>query len=141
MNELIKLTDNLFKVKNDLDGALKEILENKESAYEQSWTPQALTCENEDEFRIYLSLPFSAKENINVSLKENILTIEGESAFKNEKKMEILRNEINYGRFFRAFRINQPVKNSAIKASYKDGVLEIILPKSEEAKPNKINIE
>ncbi len=141
MNELIKLTDNLFRVKNDLDGALREILERQENDAEQTFTPQAMTCESEDEFKIYLSLPFASKENINLSLKENVLSIEGESVFKNEKNAEILRNEIPYGKFFRAFRLTQAVNSSAIKASYKDGILEVTLPKAQEAKPNKINIE
>lgn len=141
MNELIKLTDNLFRVKNDLDGALREILEKQEEQTAQTFSPQALTCENDDEFRIYLSLPFASKEKINVSLKENILSVEGESIFKKEGKSEVLRNEIPYGKFFRAFRLNQAVNGSAIKASYREGILEIILPKAQEAKPSRITIE
>lgn len=141
MNELIKLTDNLLKVKSDLDGVLKEIIEGQENDQDQVFSPQAMTCENEDEFKIYLSLPFACKENINISLKDNVLSIDGESAFKNEKKSQVLRNEIPYGRFFRAFKLTQAVKSSAIKASYNDGILEITLPKAQQAKPSKINIE
>jgi HSP20 family protein len=143
MNELIKFTDNIFSMKNNLDKMLEEIIDGgaKDEKNEYSWSPEALTCETEKELKVYLSIPFSKKENIDVSLKDNILNVEGENKLEFKEKTNILRQEMPLGKFFRAFKITYPIKAEMIKASYKDGLLEITIPKAEEAKENKIKID
>lgn len=86
-------------------------------------------------------LPGIAKENLNVSITENTLTITGEK--KQEEKVEkknFHRIERSYGSFTRSFRLPDNVNGDKAKASFKDGVLEVRLPKTKETKQKKISI-
>ena len=146
MNDLINLSNNLLNMKSNLDKMIEEVWNRKESdhtsEYEQGiWTPDVNAIENENEIKIHAYIPMAKKEDINISIKENILSIEGKTEFKTDKKDSILREEIPCGKFSRTFKIDYPIKNEEIKASYKDGMLEIKIPKSEASKTSKINIE
>lgn len=86
-------------------------------------------------------LPGITKENLNVSITENTLILTGEK--KQEEKVEkknFHRIERSYGSFTRSFRLPDNVNGEKAKASFKDGVLEIRLPKTKEAKQKKITI-
>ncbi|NLI14557.1 Hsp20/alpha crystallin family protein [Pelotomaculum propionicicum] len=92
--------------------------------------------------QIRAELPGMNKEDIKINLNDNILTIQGER--KKEEKEEgtnFIRIERSYGSFSRSFTIDIPVKQNEIKASYQEGVLEIILPKEAPAKQENINIK
>jgi len=146
MNELIKLSNRLLNMKTNLDKMIEEVWNRKEEEHnyeneEEVWTPDVNAIENEDEIRIYAYIPMAKKEDININIKENILSIEGKNEFKTDKKDSILREEIPSGKFSRSFKIDYQIKTEDIKASYKDGILEIKIPKSEASKVNKINIE
>lgn len=105
------------------------------------FVPPVKVVEGENEIKIYVLIPFAEKENINVDIKENVLRIEGKSSFNISDKEEVIRDEIPVGNFSRSFKIGYEIDTSKIKASYKNSILEIILPKKEEAKASKINIE
>ncbi|QAT41533.1 heat shock protein Hsp18 [Clostridium sp. JN-9] len=99
--------------------------------------------ENEDSYMIEADLPGVNKDSINVEYKDNYLTVgsKREDNFEDNKD-NYLRRERRYGEFKRCFYIDN-VKEDQIKASFKDGVLKINLPKSEPGvnKSRKINIE
>jgi len=87
--------------------------------------------------------PFTMKrEDVNVSLENNILTIKGERK-KEEKKKEgkYHSTERYYGSFYRALDLPTYVDEKNIQAKFKDGVLEVIMPKKEEARPKQIDIK
>lgn len=91
---------------------------------------------------IKAELPGMSKEDIKVNFNDNMLTIRGER--KREEKEEganFIRVERSYGSFSRSFSVDMPVKYNEIKARYQDGVLEITLPKEEEAKKKEISVE
>jgi len=70
------------------------------------------------------------------------LIIKGERKYeKEEKDKDFVRIERSYGSFYRSFNIGVPVKADKIKASYKDGVLAIVIPKAEVKKPKKIEVK
>jgi len=98
--------------------------------------------ENKEDLVVRAELPGMKKEEINISLHENTVTISGER--KNEKRYEgseTSREERFYGRFTRSFQLPKTVDASKVKANYKDGVLTVTLPKAEEAKPRQIQIQ
>jgi HSP20 family protein len=75
-------------------------------------------------------------------LADNVLTISGEKKFEEKKDdRKYHRVERSYGAFRRSFTLGAPVQGDRIKASFKDGILEVTLPKSEEAKPREIDIQ
>ncbi len=106
-----------------------------------TWAPALDVYEDKDHVIVTAELPGMKKEYIQISLHENTLTISGER--KNEKKYdggETSREERFFGRFERSFALPKAVSPDAVKASYKDGILTVTLPKSPEAKPRQIQV-
>src|SRR5688500_11846552 len=107
-----------------------------------TWAPALDVFEDKENIFVRIELPGMKKEDINISLHENTLTIAGER--KNEKKYEgsqTAREERFFGRFQRSFTLPKAVEGGKVKASYKDGVLTVTLPKAAEAKPKQIQIQ
>ena len=103
------------------------------------WTPALDVYQDKDQFTVVAELPGLKKEDIELSLQDGILTISGER--KQEKKSEEgYRNERFFGRFQRSVTLPTSVDGSNVKATYEDGVLKVVLPKAEEAKPKKIDV-
>ncbi|MEQ8169361.1 MAG: Hsp20/alpha crystallin family protein [Candidatus Eremiobacterota bacterium] len=103
--------------------------------------PAADIIENEKEFLIKAEIPGMDQKDIDISIDGNCLTIKGEKkAEKEEKGEKYLRREMSYGSFSRSFTINQEIKADEIKAGYKNGIVEITIPKEEKVKPKKIEI-
>ncbi|MDY0089464.1 MAG: Hsp20/alpha crystallin family protein [Flavobacteriaceae bacterium] len=94
--------------------------------------------ETDNSFIVELAAPGKKKEDFNIELNENILTISSEEKTENEEKGQegrYTRKEFSYSSFKRAFTLPETVNEDSIKASYDDGVLHINLPKKEEALP------
>jgi len=107
-----------------------------------SWSPRADVVENNDSYVIKAELPGVSKNDVKITLRENVLTIKGEKkAEKEEKDHNYHRIERSYGSFERSFSLPSNVKSDKIDAAYKDGVLTLTLPKSEEAKPKEIEVK
>lgn len=105
------------------------------------WTPAFDVYEEKENFVVKAELPGMKKEDINVSLQDGDLIISGER--KSETKSEgteIYRAERFFGKFQRAVSLPATVASNKVKAEYKDGVLTVTLPKSEEAKPKQIEV-
>lgn len=105
------------------------------------WRPRMDIKETKDAFEISADLPGLKKEDVNISLKDGILTISGERKYENEKKdQDKYYMERVYGNFSRSFSLPSDVKEKEIKANLKNGVLTISLPKAEKVKPKEIEI-
>jgi HSP20 family protein len=105
------------------------------------WTPALDVYEQKDHFIVKAELPGMKKEDITVSLHDGSLSISGER--KSETKhedAEVYRAERFFGRFQRTVTLPAPVAPDKVKAQYKDGVLTVTLPKTEEAKPKQIDV-
>ena len=86
-------------------------------------------------------LPEVQPEDLDIRVENNVLTIRGERKFeKKENENNYLRVERTYGAFSRSFSLANTVNAEAIKAEYKNGVLELHIPKREEAKPKQIKV-
>ena len=106
-----------------------------------TWAPAVDIYESEHELVVKADLPDVKPEELDIRVENNILTIRGERKF--EKKVDeknYLRVERAYGSFARSFSLANTVNSDAIQADYKDGVLTLIVPKREEAKPKQIKV-
>jgi len=109
---------------------------------ESAWSPLVDVHETKDHFLVKAELPGLKQEEIEVSIVEDTLTLKGERKRETEvKENEYHRIERSYGVFQRSIALPAGVDVNAVKASYKDGVLEIQLPKKEEVKPKTIKVE
>ena len=98
--------------------------------------------EEKDKYVVKADLPGMKKEDIEVSVTQNMLTIKGERKIEEERKDEgYYYCERRYGSFVRSIALPGSVEVDKIKATYKDGVLTVELPKAEEEKGRKIDIQ
>ena len=105
------------------------------------WSPSLDIAEGRDKFVIKAELPGVKQSDINVCVEGEVLNIEGERKKEQEvKEKKYHRIEIFYGTFSRSLVLPDYVDASKINAAYKDGVLELTLPKKEKAKPKEIKI-
>ena len=106
-----------------------------------TWSPAVDIFESEGEIVVKAELPGMDRKDITLHLENNVLTLRGERRFEKETKDDNYhRIERSYGGFSRAFSIPATVDEEKISAEYKDGVLKIVLPKKEQAKPKQIRI-
>lgn len=106
-----------------------------------AWVPATDIRETDDAFHVSVELPGLSKKDVNVSVENNQLTISGERRWEEKEDRESLhRVERGYGQFSRSFLLSGHVDPDKVKAVFKDGVLEIDVPKSEEARPRRITI-
>lgn len=107
-----------------------------------TWTPAVDIYEVDGTLMLKAELPDMRREDIDVSVENNTLTIRGERTLDNDVKQENFhRIERSYGSFVRQFSLPATVDAGKIAAEYKNGVLTLKLPVREEAKPRTINIE
>ncbi|CUS76560.1 heat shock protein Hsp20 [Candidatus Kryptonium thompsonii] len=107
-----------------------------------SWSPRVDISETDDEYIVRAEIPGVSKDDVKITIKDDILTISGEKKQEKEAKGENFhRIERVYGSFSRSFALPGSVKVDKVEAKFKDGVLTIKLPKVEEAKPREIEIK
>ena len=107
-----------------------------------AWSPAVDIFETETSIVVKAEVPGVDRNDIELSLENNVLTLKGDRQFEKEAKDENYhRIERSYGGFTRSFSIPAVVDEAEIKADYKDGVLTIVLPKTERAKPKQIKID
>jgi HSP20 family protein len=107
-----------------------------------NWTPPVDIQETEKEYIVKADLPDVKKEDVKVELDGDVLTVEGErKQEKEEKTKRFHRTERAYGKFVRRFGLPTHVDGTSVKAEFKDGVLNVHLPKTEAAKPKAIEVK
>jgi len=134
-----RLTDLRDEIDRLFEAPLAELA--RTSQLLSGWTPALDLYEDKDNLFVKMELPGMKREDIEVSLHEGSLSISGER--KSEQKhedAEVYRAERFFGRFQRTVALPTPVAADKVKAEYKDGILSITLPKTEEAKPKHINV-
>jgi HSP20 family protein len=107
-----------------------------------AWCPSCDIYETETEIVVKAEIPGVKKEDVKLNIQDNVLTLSGERKFEEETKKEnYLRVERGYGSFTRRFTLPPFVDAKKISAEFKDGLLEVKLPKSEEAKSKEVEIK
>ena len=138
----------LFDLHRDLDemfGGFWErpgLIPEEERTFLRDFQPHMDVSESDDAYAVAVELPGLEKKDIDLSITDDLLVIQGEKrAEAEEDDEERHRVERLYGRFQRAVRLPTPVEANRIEASFKDGVLRVRLPKAAEAAQRKVPIE
>ena len=117
-------------------------MNGKETMIVADWVPSVDVSETDGEYQIKAEIPDVKKEDVKVTLEDGVLTIQGErKQEKEEKGKKYHRVERSYGSFVRSFTLPDLVDEEQVKAEFKDGVLNLQLPKSEKAKPKSIEVK
>jgi len=121
----------------DVDRLLQDTLRSMNAG----WAPPCSAYEDEHGFHIQVAVPGVDRQDMHILFEDGVLTVKGE---RKEPSMDQARRyfaqEIGWGGFSRSFRLPSYIDPDKVSASYKDGVLELGLPKREEAKPRRIEI-
>lgn len=105
-----------------------------------NWAPAVDIRETDADLVVYAALPGLSKGDVSLEVKDNTLTLTGRMRTLGSEEDAWVRRELPRGEFYRAFSLPADVQADKVRASMKDGVLEIRLPKAEEAKPRKVEI-
>jgi HSP20 family protein len=106
-----------------------------------AWVPPVDIAEEQDQIMITAELPGFKPDDIQINMEGNVLTLRGERKFEEEKdRRNYHRVERAYGVFVRSFSLPNNVDRENVKAEFRDGILELTLPKREEAKPRRIQV-
>lgn len=141
-NRVDQSFDDLFNLENPMlpffnSGLARMLSQNQQ----EGWQPAIDISDEKDHYLVKADLPGLKKEDIKISVEDNILTIRGERRHEAEKKEKnYYRLERSYGAFERRLTLGD-VKSEAISAKYLDGVLEVSIPKAESAKPRQIDVK
>lgn len=131
--------DRLSSFRDLMDSAFQ--LAASGSGLDRVWSPPMDVHEDGEQLTVKLELAGMKKEDFDISLENDLLTISGERKVEREQREgESFRSERFHGSFSRTVSLPSPVKADKVSASYKDGILTVVLPKAEEAKPKKIQV-
>ncbi|MCX7885678.1 MAG: Hsp20/alpha crystallin family protein [Verrucomicrobiae bacterium] len=112
------------------------------TSWEGAFVPMIDVIEQKDHYLVKAELPGLSKDDVNVTLQDNLLTIKGEKKHEAETQdANFYRRERLYGAFCRTIELPATVDAKKIEAHFKDGVLTVKLPKTEEAKPRQIEVK
>jgi HSP20 family protein len=134
---------------NDIQGEMNRLFDSffgrpaSVTASERMWAPLSDMYETKDDLIVTFELPGVREKDVNVSITGDVLALKGERRFERDVKDEgYYRLERVYGKFERSMPLPVAVQADKVKATYRDGVLEIRLPKKvEEVKPKEIKID
>jgi len=129
--------DDLYDMGRSIDRIITGYAPRKFGTYK--W-PETNIYENHDDFIVVAKLPGVAKNDVNITLKDNALTISGERKKEKPENANVYVDERFSGKFERNFLLNEKIDADKINAEMKNGILIIKLPKSPESKPKSISI-
>jgi HSP20 family protein len=135
--------DRLTTLRDEIDRLFESPLAEfaRTSQMLSGWAPVVDLYEDKDNFTVNAELPGMKKEDIEISLHDGTLLVSGERKREEKSKAgESYREERFYGKFHRSIALPKPVAADQVKAAYKDGVLTVTLPKTEEVKPKQIEV-
>jgi HSP20 family protein len=132
--------NSLFDIDRFFDDSWPQLAESRAGTF---FAPRVDIKEVDDHYEISAELPGVAREDIQVHVKDGILTLEAETSQedKEEKGGRIIRQERRYGKFMRSFNLGADVEEADIKASFNDGVLTLQAPKAVEKEVERRRIE
>lgn len=134
--------ETLMRFQDDLSRATNpRAAQPREHVSSRVWSPSVDIYEDADVIVIKADLPGIKQEEIDVEMNNDVLTIRGERKFEDEARRDnYIRVERTYGAFQRSFTIGIPIEGDKIKAVYRNGILELTLPKAEATKPRKVQV-
>jgi len=136
-----------FRNVRDIQGEVNRLFDSflgrpAVSSSTRAWLPAVDMHETQDDLVLNVELPGVSEKDVTVSITGDLLSIRGERRWDDEAKdRQYLHTERAYGEFERLVQLPMAVQADKVKASYRDGVLQITLPKAEELKPRQIKID
>jgi len=106
----------------------------------RTFVPAADIFETEQALTVVLEMPGVAKDKVEIGVENDVLTISGQIDFSNYEGLQPLYTEYNIGNYSRGFQLSSKIEQDGITAELKDGVMILVLPKAEKAKPRRINV-
>ncbi len=147
MTKIVRFSPNreLNRMQNEIDRLFNDFFPSRyhrsNNEAPTNWAPRVDLSESDDGYEISLDLPGLNKKDIAINYQDGVLTISGERQATDQKEgHNALRVERRTGAFSRSFNIPNAIQTDKINATYKDGVLNIVLLKAEEVKPIKVKV-
>lgn len=138
-SDLEKIQDEMNKLFNF---SLARWPQREVSLLEKAWFPAIDLYDLKDNILVKADLPGMTKDDIDISIQDNLLVIKGEKKQKKEvKEGNLIKTERFYGTFNRTVSLPAEIDLDKVSATYKEGVLELNLPKKEESKPKQISVK
>lgn len=146
MTQLTRRTPNrtLRDLQHEVDSIFDRFFggDRGDSSTSAVWAPRTDLAETDEAYRMQVDVPGMSKDDININLQNNTLTISGErSSERKEESEEYVRVERAFGNFHRTFTLPDAVDQENIEATYDDGVLTVDIPKTEESTRRQIEIQ
>jgi HSP20 family protein len=139
MRELEEMSGRLSRF---FGAAPSRLAAGDESEFFTEWAPAVDVQETDNEYLVKADLPEVKKEDVKVAIQDGVLSVEGERRQeKEEKGKKFHRVERAYGRFMRRMAVPNDVDAARVAADFKDGVLNVHLPKSANARPRTIDVK
>ena len=136
---------DVFRFRDEMDRLFDDFMERfptRRDLGDRMWSPDVDLCETDNEIVVEAEIPGMEQKDINVTIKDNVLTLKGEKKQEKEvKEANYHRVERNYGSFARTFTLPTAVVVDKAQAKYDNGVIRITLPKAEEVKPKEISVQ
>ena len=137
--DLLSIRDEMNRL---LDSFFTGWPEQRKGLLEGEWAPSIDVAETDEEITVTAELPGVKQEEVDISIADGVLTLKGEKKEEKEvKEKNYHRIERNYGSFQRSVGLPTGAQADKAKATYKDGILTITVPKTEETKPKQIKID
>jgi HSP20 family protein len=129
--------------RQELQVQQKRELEKKEETTVPArvFLPNADIYETNDALNVVLEMPGVEKNSVEIRVEDGVLKIDGRLDFSKYQGLQPLYTEYNVGHYSRSFRLSSKIEQNKIGAELKDGVLSLVLPKVEEAKPRTIQVK
>ena len=136
--------DDLASLRESMDKLFEEFFTRRPERARAPlvWQPAIEAYETDGDVVVRAELPGIDPKQVEITVRDDTLTVKGEAKTEQEEKgRNYYRRELRYGSFVRSLALPSGVQGDAAKASYKNGILEIRVPKSERAKPKSVKVE
>ena len=139
--DLRSAQDEMAQMSPMLAHALGLHTQQQGSATATAWAPALDISERKDAYLVTVELPGVQADDLEITMEDGLLTIQGERHFAHDSsEQQFHRVERRYGAFRRSITLPAHVTAEGIQASFEDGVLQVLVPKAEEAKPKRIQV-
>ncbi len=109
----------------------------------QAMRPAVDICETDNEYQVAVDLPGIKKDDLDIVIQDGVLTINAETLEKSQEveSGRLIRQERRFGKYIRSLRLGADVDEDSVHAEYRDGILNLTIPKAEEVKPKRVQVE
>ncbi|MDH3671358.1 MAG: Hsp20/alpha crystallin family protein [Gammaproteobacteria bacterium] len=125
------------------EGFFRPMRALEESGTTRDLIPAIDVSEDDNQYIVRAELPGVHKDDIGVTLENGVLTISADTKSESEEKKgeRVIRQERRYGKYLRTLRLGTQIDEKNVNAAYKDGVLQLVVPKTEAVKPKRITVD